>query len=151
MADDHNETVEPGVKTLDSIPNRPLSRTEYKALEQSDAFDNISPTLDNPRDEQVHALSFALNNEYYYFGWNPDSEQWEQIVHIITNQDDDWNLEAVEIYDEDEDEVKLSPQFTPDDVIEDVYDYIWEYITYTYDETDHLWYIPHTVDDMNMV
>jgi hypothetical protein len=75
-------------------------------------------------------------------GWNPTNEQWEQILLVIETDDeeDETVLEsAISVVDDETGEIVLGldPNSNPD--TEQIVEFVWEYVEYTYPETERLY------------
>lgn len=133
---------EPGVNTLESLPNRPLTATEYKALELSDSLSGVSPLVEDSDTGTVNGISLVFDDVYGYYVWHPENRHWEQVVRIDSTDADEWEIEAVEILDDDTGEVMLTFTRGSDSPVEDVYRHIRAYINHVYGGLDGLWFIP---------
>lgn len=133
---------EPGVNTLDALPDRPLTATEYKALELSDELSGVSPLVEDRDTGTVNGISLAFEDVYGYYVWHPEHQHWENVVRIDSTDDAEWEIEAVEILDDETGDVVLSFSISSDSPIEDVYRHIKTYIDHVYDTPGSLWFIP---------
>jgi len=150
-----DEKVHEAVQTVDSLPSQPLEQHEYTILESSaQVGDSIFPILDNRADQTVNGVGFITDKKLLLAVWEPDGNRWVQVVCVNKDEslpgadENSWVVEAASVYDDDTGEPII--EFAPNETasLSDLYDYTFKYIEHVYDETDHLWFIPHSVTDM---
>jgi len=127
---------------LEALPDGSLSMTQVEALEDGEAIDLVGPlVIDTPTDRVTH-LNIVIGNTYYFIGWNPTNEQWEQILVVVETDDADDEAvldSAISVVDDETGEVVVGfdPDSNPD--TEEIAEFVWEYVEYTYPDTERLY------------
>ena len=130
------------VVVLEALPDGSLSMNQVEALEDGDAIDLVGPlVIDTHNDRSTH-LNIVIGDTHYFVGWNPTNEQWEQILVVIETDDkeDETVLEsAISVVDDETGEtvLGLDPNSNPD--TDQIVEFVWEYVEYTYPETERLY------------
>lgn len=116
------------------------------ALDEGDAFEIVAPLVIDADTDHVTHLDFVIGETHYYIGWNPENERWERILVVV---DEGENEEgegdetivvetAVSVFDDETGEPVLVFDQTTNPSIEDIVEFVWGYIEYTYPETTRL-------------
>lgn len=139
------------VKTVDSLPDRPLTEAEYRVLETSDALEGVSPTVAHSNSKQLHGVTFEREDVLYYVVWCPEDEQWIRVVSVDRNSEGDkpWDIEAVQCFDDETGESTVSFDPSPDTLVHDIYDHIRVYMEHMHDNPDQLWFITDTARELH--
>jgi hypothetical protein len=139
------------VVVLDAMPDGSLSMSQVDALEDGDAIDLVGPLVIDSYTGRVTHLDLIIDDTHYYVGWNPENEQWERIL-VVLDEDDGSVLEtAISVVDDETGEVVvgLDPNSNPD--TEEIVAFIWEYVEYTYTETERLYNVmDDAIEELSM-
>ena len=130
------------VVVLEALPDGSLSMSQVEALEDAESVDLAGPLVIDTPTERVTHLDIVIGDAHYFVGWNPTNEQWELILVVVETDDaaDETVLEsAVTVVDDETGEVVVGfdPDSNPD--IEEMMAFVWEYVEYTYPETERLY------------
>jgi hypothetical protein len=133
------------VVVLEALPDDSLNMNQVEALEDGDAIDLAGPLVIDTHTDRVTHLNIVIGDAHYFVGWNPTNEQWEQILVVVeTNEEDEEDDEtvlesAISVVDDETGEVVLGfdPNSNPD--TEEIVEFVWEYVEYTYPETKRLY------------
>ena len=148
---DHNDLPGGPVKTVDSLPDRPLTEAEYRVLEASDTLGGVSPIVAHRDVKQIHGVTFERGGVLYYVVWCPDKEHWVQVVSVDQNSDGDapLEIEAAECFDDETGEPTVSFAPSPDTLLNDICDHIRAYLEHVHDNPEQLWFITDTAREMH--
>lgn len=126
---------------LDTLPDAGLNMETVDTLNEGDAFDIVGPLVIDTNTDRITHLNFVINDTYYFVGWNPTNQRWERIVVVVDEQRDDNTVvleAAISVIDDETGEpILVFDQSEP--TTEDIVAFVWEYVEYTYPETDHLY------------
>ena len=130
------------VVVLGALPDGSLSMNQVEALEDGDAIDLVGPLVIDTHTDRVTHLNIVIGDTHYYVGWNPTNEQWERILVVVeTEEEDDESVleSAISVVDDETGELVLGidPDSHPD--TEEIVEFVWEYVEYTYPETERLY------------
>lgn len=127
------------VVVLDAFPDGSLSMNQVDALEDGNAIDLVAPLVIDIHTGRVTHLDLVIDDTHYYVGWNRESEQWERIL-VALDKDDGSVLEtAISVVDDETGEVVLGFDSNSNPDTEEIAAFIWEYVEYTYPETERLY------------
>lgn len=132
---------EDGPVVLNTLPAGGVSMNTVDTLDEGDVFDMVGPLVIDTDTDRITHLTLVVNDTHHFVGWNPTDEQWEQIVVVTDEQADDNTVvleTAISVFDDETEEPVLVFDQTAEPSIEDVVAFVWEYVEYTYPETDHL-------------
>lgn len=139
MVDDSTFEDMPLVRSFSSFPARPLTEAEWHTLEASDRL-NAGPTAGYPDTGKVTHLQLSIADTFYHIGYNPETEEWEQIAKLpLGDTDTDYvNAEFIEVIDDDTGEQILvfEEPSNEEDFISAIARYVSDYIEHTYDNHD---------------
>jgi hypothetical protein len=147
------------VVVLEALPDGSLRMNQVEALEDGEAIDLVGPLVIDTRTDKVTHLNIVIGDTHYFVGWNRTNEQWEQILVVVETdegseedeEDNETILEsAVSVVDDETGEVVLGfdPNANPD--TEEIVEFVWEYVEYTYPETERLYnVVDDTIDELS--
>jgi len=132
-----NENRGPPLR-LKALPDGSLSEAHVEALRSGDAFDLVGPIVVDTATSRITHLNLVVDDTYHFVGWNPNDEHWERILTAVEESDDSIEVAAVFVLDDQtgDYEVGFDPSEDPD--IEELVEFVWGYVEYTYPDTDRL-------------
>ena len=146
----HPHSMESVIGSVDSLPNRPLHRTEYVALEEK--FGLSAPMISDFIGGTVYAIMFKDNGKQSYTLYDPICDAWN-IVVSVDNVDGGGEIELQLSHLIDEETGEKTPEFeiVADTLVENVFEYVKSYATDLYGESDDyvvddLWFVFDSVD-----
>lgn len=123
--------------------------SQIETLDQSDAIDIAAPLVIDPTTQSVTHVNLVSDDTHYYLGWNPDKQEWVRLLVALDTEDDPLLESALTVYDDETGDVVVG--FEPDDspTTEDILEFVWEYVEYTFPETDNLYNVmDEALDEM---
>lgn len=128
---------------LSTLPAGGVSMNTVDTLNEGDVFDIAGPLVIDTNTDRITHLNLVVNNTHHFVGWNPTTEQWEQIVVVEDQEDEDDEtvvLEtAISMFDDETGEPVLVFDGPAEPSIEEIIAFVWEYVEYTNADTDHLY------------
>jgi len=127
------------IVTLDSLPPGSLSMSQIDTLGEASSIEIAAPLVIETTTDRITHFDLVYDDTHHYLGWNPTDEQWEQIL-VVVETEDELVVEAAVIVPEDEAEsatIELNQSESPE--IEDIVEYVWEYVKHTWPDTDNLY------------
>lgn len=127
------------IVTLESLPPGSLSMSQIDSLGEADSIEIAAPLVIDTTTSRVTHFDLVLDDTHHYLGWNPTEQQWEQILVVVDAEDELVLESAITVYDDESGEVEIGfdPNGNPE--IEDIVEFVWEYVEYTVPETDDLY------------
>lgn len=127
------------IVTLESLPPGALSMTHIDSLDEAAAIDIVAPLVIDTTTSSVTHFDLVVDDTHHYLGWNPTDNQWEQLLVVVDTEDDLVLESAISVCDDESRELAggLDPNRNPE--IADIVAFVWEYVEYTYSETDTLY------------
>jgi hypothetical protein len=153
MTDPSTSDDESPVVALEALPDGSLSMDQVEALGESDAIDLAGPLVLDTRTDRVTHLNIVIDDTHYFLGWNPTTEQWEQIL-VASETDDDEEETVLEsaatVVDDDTGEVVLGLDSNERLETEELVEFVWEYAECTYPGTEPLYNVmDEAVDELS--
>ena len=113
--------------------------SQIDSLNESNAIAIAAPLVIDTTTSRVTHFDLVLDDTHHFLGWNPTNNQWEQILVVVDVEDELVLESAITVYDEESGKVAIGfdPNGSPE--IEDVVEFVWEYVEYTVPETDDLY------------
>jgi len=127
------------IVTLNSLPEGSLSISQIDTLREADSIEVAAPLVINMTTDRVTHFDLVYDDTHHYLGWNPTDGQWEQIL-VVADAEDELIVESAVTAFADETgagSTQLGPSENPR--MEDIIEYVWEYIEYTYSDTTELY------------
>lgn len=126
------------VVTLDALPDGSLSTATVDSLREGDALDMVVPLVVDETNARTTHLDLVVGDTHYFVGWNPAASQWERILTVVDDGETMTFESAVTVFDDETGEPVV--EFDPDEdyEVEELVDYLWAYVEYTYPDADEL-------------
>jgi hypothetical protein len=150
MAEPSESDGNSSIVTLESLPTGALSMTQLDALDEAAAIDIAAPLAIDTTTSRVSHFDLVVDDTYHYLGWNLTEDQWEQLLVVVDTEDALVLESAISVYDDESGELKIGfdPNGNPEVV--DIVAFVWEYVEYTYPETDTLYNVmDDALDDLS--
>jgi hypothetical protein len=141
------------VVVLEALPDSSLSTNQVEALEDGDAIDLVGPLVIDTHTHRITHLNIVIGDTHYFVGWNPTNEQWERILVVVdTDEEDDETVlgSAISVVDDETGEavIGFDPDSNPD--TEEIVEFVWAYVEYTYPETEQLYNVmDNAIDELS--
>lgn len=113
--------------------------SQLDTLSEADAIDIAAPLVINTPTSRVTHFDLAFDDTHHFLGWNPTNDQWEQILVVVDTEDTPVLDSAVTVHEGESGEEKIGFDPDKDPEIEEIVEFVWEYVEYTYPETDDLY------------
>lgn len=117
--------------------------SQIEALSEADSIEVAAPLVFDTTTNRVTHFDLVYDDTHHYLGWNPTDSQWEKIL-VVLDAEDELIVESAVTVSADETgavPIQLSPRENPE--IEDIIEYVWEYVEYTYSDTTDLYNVMH--------
>lgn len=127
------------VVVLNAFPDGSLSVNQIKSLRDGDAIDIVAPLVIDTRTTSITHLDLVIDDRHYFVGWNPEKEQWERILVVVDEGETSVLEAAISVIDDVTGDAVLTVAQDSNPDTEDIVEFVWEYVKYTYSDTERLY------------